>query len=92
MKGDRVEAVVDTGQGVQTFEIVASRAGRRIEVRHAQRVGRAGMEGVGHLGPLQDLLQELQIARLVDLAPRRRIARRRASAASESSVTPGISC
>jgi len=32
MKGDRVEAVVDTGQGVQTFEIVASRAGRRIEV------------------------------------------------------------
>ena len=32
MKGDRVEAVVDTGQGVQTFDIVASRAGRRIEV------------------------------------------------------------
>ncbi len=32
MKGDRVEAMVDTGQGVQTFEIVASRAGRRIEV------------------------------------------------------------
>jgi hypothetical protein len=23
MKGDRVEAVVDTGQGTQTFEIVA---------------------------------------------------------------------
>ena len=32
MKGDRVEAVVDTGQGVQTFEIVARKAGRRIEV------------------------------------------------------------
>ena len=32
MKGDRVEAVVDTGQGVQTFEIVATRAGRRLEV------------------------------------------------------------
>jgi hypothetical protein len=32
MKGDRVEAVVDTGQGVQTFEIEATRAGRRIEV------------------------------------------------------------
>jgi hypothetical protein len=31
MKGDRVEAVVDTGQGVQHFEIVATRAGRRIE-------------------------------------------------------------
>lgn len=27
MKGDRIEAVVDTGQGVQTFEITASRAG-----------------------------------------------------------------
>ena len=33
MKGDRVEAVVDTGQGgTQTFEIVATKAGRRIEV------------------------------------------------------------
>jgi hypothetical protein len=32
MKGDKVEAVVDTGQGVQTFEIVATKAGRRLEV------------------------------------------------------------
>jgi hypothetical protein len=32
VKGGRVEAVVDTGQGVLTFEIVATRAGRRIEV------------------------------------------------------------
>ena len=32
MKGDRVEAVVDTGQGVQTFDIVATKNGRRIEV------------------------------------------------------------
>ena len=32
MKGDRVEAVVDTGQGTQTFEIAATKAGRRIEV------------------------------------------------------------
>jgi hypothetical protein len=39
MKGDRVEAVVDTGQGgVQTFEIVASRAGRRLEVTTARGV------------------------------------------------------
>lgn len=38
MKGDRVEAVVDTGQGTQTFEIVASRAGRRIEVTTARGV------------------------------------------------------
>jgi hypothetical protein len=32
MKGDRVEAVVDTGQGTQTFVIEATRAGRRLEV------------------------------------------------------------
>jgi hypothetical protein len=38
MKGDRVEAVVDTGQGVQHFEIVATRAGRRIEVTTARGV------------------------------------------------------
>ena len=38
MKGDRVEAVVDTGQGVQTFEIEATRNGRRIEVTTARGV------------------------------------------------------
>ena len=38
MKGDRVEAVVDTGQGVQTFEIVATRAGRRLEVTSARGI------------------------------------------------------
>jgi hypothetical protein len=38
MKGDRVEAVVDTGQGVQTFEITASKAGRRIEVTSARGI------------------------------------------------------
>ena len=39
MKGDRVEAVVDTGQGgTQTFEIVATKAGRRIEVTTARGV------------------------------------------------------
>jgi len=38
MKGDRVEAVVDTGQSVQTFEIVARRAGRRIEITTARGV------------------------------------------------------
>ena len=32
MKGDRVEIVVDTGNGTSTFEIVASKAGRRVEV------------------------------------------------------------
>jgi hypothetical protein len=38
MKGDRVEAVVDTGQGVQHFEIVATRNGRRIEVTTARGI------------------------------------------------------
>jgi hypothetical protein len=38
VKGDRVEAVVDTGQGTQTFEIVASKAGRRIEVTSARGI------------------------------------------------------
>jgi len=32
VKGDRVEVVVDVGDGVQRFDIVASRAGRRIEI------------------------------------------------------------
>jgi hypothetical protein len=38
MKGDRVEAIVDTGQGTQAFDIVASRAGRRIEVTTSRGV------------------------------------------------------
>lgn len=32
MKGDRVEVVVDIGGGTKTYEIVATRAGRRVEV------------------------------------------------------------
>jgi len=32
VKGDRVEIVVDTGDGARTFEIDASKAGRRVEV------------------------------------------------------------
>jgi hypothetical protein len=39
MRGDRVEVVVDTGQGgTQTFEITATRAGRRIEVTTARGI------------------------------------------------------
>jgi hypothetical protein len=38
MRGDRVEVVVDTGHGTQTFEIVATRAGRRLEVTTARGV------------------------------------------------------
>ena len=32
MKGDRVEIAVDNGTGVQTYEIAATKAGRRVEV------------------------------------------------------------
>ena len=32
MRGDRVEVLVDVGDGVRQFDIVATRAGRRIEV------------------------------------------------------------
>jgi hypothetical protein len=34
MKGDRVEIVIDAGgEGTRTYEVVASRAGRRVEIQ-----------------------------------------------------------
>ncbi|PXX64971.1 hypothetical protein DFR70_10432 [Nocardia tenerifensis] len=38
MKGDRVEIVVDFGDGSRSYEVVATRAGRRVEVRIARGV------------------------------------------------------
>jgi hypothetical protein len=38
MRGERVEIVVDTGNGVQTYVIEASKAGRRLEVSTARGV------------------------------------------------------
>jgi hypothetical protein len=38
MRGDRVEIVVDTGSGVRTYEIDATKAGRRVEVTTARGV------------------------------------------------------
>ena len=32
MRGDKVEVLVDTGNGVRGFEVVATRSGRRVEV------------------------------------------------------------
>jgi hypothetical protein len=32
MRGDRVEVLIDTGNGVRGFEIAATRSGRRVEV------------------------------------------------------------
>lgn len=44
MKGDRVEIVIDAGGGTKTYEVVASRAGRRVEV-----VSRRGLIEVAEL-------------------------------------------
>ncbi|MEN3307072.1 MAG: hypothetical protein V7603_3274 [Micromonosporaceae bacterium] len=38
MKGDRVEIVVDAGGDVRTYEVVATRAGRRVEVSVVRNV------------------------------------------------------
>ncbi len=38
VKGDRVEILVDVGDGVRDFEIVATKAGRRVEVSSARGV------------------------------------------------------
>jgi hypothetical protein len=32
MKGDRVEIVIDSGEGTRTYEVAATRAGRRVEI------------------------------------------------------------
>lgn len=36
MKGDRVEVVVDVGDGTKTYEIGASKAGRRVEISNVR--------------------------------------------------------
>jgi hypothetical protein len=32
MKGDRVEIMIDAGEGTRTYEVKATRAGRRVEI------------------------------------------------------------
>ncbi|MDQ4086009.1 MAG: hypothetical protein M3165_09350 [Actinomycetota bacterium] len=32
MRGDRVEIVVDAGEGIRVYDVTATRAGRRVEV------------------------------------------------------------
>jgi hypothetical protein len=44
MKGDRVEIVIDAGESAKTYEVAATRAGRRVEV-----VQRRGMIEVSEL-------------------------------------------
>jgi hypothetical protein len=38
MKGDRVEIVIDAGAGARTYDVVATRAGRRVDVRTGRGV------------------------------------------------------
>ena len=38
MKGDRVEIVVDAGGAARTYDVTATRAGRRVEVTIARNV------------------------------------------------------
>lgn len=38
MKGDRVEIVVDKGNGTETFHIAATKAGRRVEITQARGI------------------------------------------------------
>lgn len=38
MRGDRVEIVVDTGDGVRVYDVVATRAGRRVEITSGRGV------------------------------------------------------
>jgi hypothetical protein len=38
MKGDWVEVVVDAGDSVRTYQIEATRAGRRVEISHGRGV------------------------------------------------------
>ncbi|MDQ1722458.1 MAG: hypothetical protein QOI26_2192 [Pseudonocardiales bacterium] len=36
MRGDSVEIVIDAGEGIRTYHITATRAGRRVEVSHGR--------------------------------------------------------
>jgi hypothetical protein len=38
MRGDRVEIVIDAGDGSRTYNIIATRAGRRVEVTHGRGI------------------------------------------------------
>ena len=38
MKGDRVEIVIDSGDGTRTYEVEATRAGRRVDITNRRGV------------------------------------------------------
>ena len=38
MKGDRVEIVIDSGEGTRTYEVTATRAGRRVDIANRRGI------------------------------------------------------
>ena len=38
MKGDRVEIVIDAGEATRTYEVVATKAGRRVDIANRRGV------------------------------------------------------
>jgi hypothetical protein len=38
MKGDRVEIVIDSGDGTATYEITATKAGRRVDIANRRGI------------------------------------------------------
>ena len=38
MKGDRVEIVIDAGEGTRTYEVTATRSGRRVDISNRRGV------------------------------------------------------
>ena len=38
VKGDRVEIVIDVGEGTRSYEVIATRAGRRVEIANRRGV------------------------------------------------------
>jgi hypothetical protein len=38
MKGDRVEIVIDAGEGARTYEVIATKAGRRVDIANRRGV------------------------------------------------------
>lgn len=57
MRGDRVEVLVDVGDGVRTFEITATKDGRRVEV--------ATVRGNVHVTEMTRTGREIRTARFI---------------------------
>src|SRR4051794_30641311 len=51
MKGDRVEIVIDAGGSTRTYDIEATRAGRRVDVTHGRGLVENRDDGGRHSGP-----------------------------------------